>query len=1560
MALLSQVKDWIDDLNNEDNSLGTKQYLLAHEIAHKVTEGADYTYNSTEYGVDGQNLPLSPYWPKPQGETGAPIIAYWTDTNGNKSLKIISYNHVPDTTDTNHKSTWNRDQKYGLWIRKNGSNYESFSIEATYDHLDESTQELPPETDEILYEQSGASIHSLDSDFSSSDTDYDYVFIKGEVKANAHLYKLRDNRSNSYTWIKGNFELSDFGDPLALHYDASNLSASNSLSSWEDLSGNSKNLVQSNTSLRPSVSSSIQINSLNTVVFDDASDKSLASAAITDAISNENFSFFSVFKKQTDWEGVPFIDLGTSEGRFTLTLGASNQIGVRMGSVYHVITDYNFSTDTDYYIEVQRIGAEDKFFIRVNGSIIYESKTYKNSVITDGSLKVSGDIAVGEIAFIQGIVTDDQRNFIDGYFCSKWGLLDSLPSDHIHYNSLTSNLSENFPTESSNKDFTPYDIINEVIQWYDASTLSGLSDSDVSTFNDLSKNNYHLTSRDSSLIRLKTSSLNGLNIIEGIGSYLETLRNTSSDTSLRVKTPKNGSFAMSFVFKFNSISNKFESLLSYDAEPSAAQDFQLDCGNIQYSSNIAASSRLFFRDQDLSNANIYNDSGKGANSEQIPVGDWQIYTVVLDSELNVIKFFAADDDDPFIRRANTYGCRQYAISSSNHSGDSNEIVRIGLSNPDHNFQSEETSKYHRSSNVTVTGDGTKTLKQLFEDSDLFKIYKIYHGEDVVLNSGFNFNFQCKRIASYTDFALFGNRGENKSLRASLAEFIAYEDVSFESISKVRGYLAHKWGLTSLLSSNDAYLSYKPTSFDTPGNNIDLYIVAGGNNANGLGGSNGGISTSLSQDAATRYEDDANPWLDLDYIQDDILFECRHHSTANQSNTSLSRVVDTDSGGGPGRMVPGYTTNNSNQFGLEIPFLDILNHTRPNRIGLLKYFVEDALIGDFNKDESRTYKSSVGDVSFGDLVEVIISGNTSLNDGDIAEIFSIDSANNKITLVEASYSNGTWSTGGSDYSLAVSAANTSSSVGYTFTGSDENGSFNDTDNNPSITMTLGDTLTIDLSSLGSSHPLVIKDASDNTVATEDSDRKVRFAPTTASGDYYYICTSHPSSMRGTINVQTNSNVSFNEYALDGRGAIWDFKKNAWDGLVRSITEYLRSLTDNGLKANFKGIIWSQGEEELSNSNYQSQLSNFIGDIRSWIGNNTLPIKLVQAQVYSSNASDSTADASLSTFKGYQNNLASSLTNVSVLSTADYVGSSAINTHLNSDGKTWKGLGLIKIGKALANSFGDFSPSDISDVKAWYSLKDDTNLTVNSNNITAIDNLIGSNGDLTVNGTLPFSSNSGKGYAEFSASSSTSFNSATSSSDQFSSLDSKEFDIFAVVSHNEIGITSEGTSNLLSDLTSASRFQIAYPYYDSANYPKLQIRTLDSSGGALSNTLNLFNSSPSWYGEGKQDADRDIFHVITISRRNISNSSDNFDALYTIRKNGKIFSTYRVAESIDGSNVWHHDGIRIGGGNFNLGELIISSKLSEKELHSIEGYLAHNWGINNFSRSHNHYTFSPSKL
>jgi len=84
------ISTWLSDLNNNECSEGTRQYMIAHGIADVAADGKTFSLNSSYDSTS--TFPKSHH----HGEAGADIIAYYVDSSGERHLVIIPESDLPD------------------------------------------------------------------------------------------------------------------------------------------------------------------------------------------------------------------------------------------------------------------------------------------------------------------------------------------------------------------------------------------------------------------------------------------------------------------------------------------------------------------------------------------------------------------------------------------------------------------------------------------------------------------------------------------------------------------------------------------------------------------------------------------------------------------------------------------------------------------------------------------------------------------------------------------------------------------------------------------------------------------------------------------------------------------------------------------------------------------------------------------------------------------------------------------------------------------------------------------------------------------------------------------------------------------------------------------------------------------------------------------------------------------------------------------------------------------------------------------------------------------------
>lgn len=93
----------------------------------------------------------------------------------------------------------------------------------------------------------------------------------------------------------------------------------------------------------------------------------------------------------------------------------------------------------------------------------------------------------------------------------------------------------------------------------------------------------------------------------------------------------------------------------------------------------------------------------------------------------------------------------------------------------------------------------------FTDNQQYQL--LMDGEQL---AGTNIRTYDSKLASSVVFRIFGNRAENRFPEGQVAEVILLDSTSNSDRQKVEGYLAHKWGLESLLASSHPHKDNPPS------------------------------------------------------------------------------------------------------------------------------------------------------------------------------------------------------------------------------------------------------------------------------------------------------------------------------------------------------------------------------------------------------------------------------------------------------------------------------------------------------------------------------------------------------------------------------------------------------------------------------------------------------------------------------------------------------------------------------------------------------------------------------
>lgn len=195
------------------------------------------------------------------------------------------------------------------------------------------------------------------------------------------------------------------------------------VSQWSDKSGNSNNLVQSTEDKKPTFST-------NKVVFDEDSPTnvnadSLGINPIPSAMQGE-ISIFLV-KKSSDIEAIDFID-GTSNYGMTYESGGTAGAFVNMGtpSIYKNGNSVTISTRGDAFTQFQ-----DNTFNIVE-YITADLTVWGKFDIFAPYFQFSQGGEIHELVIVDGTLSADDRENIEGYLAWKWGLVSKLPAGHTY------------------------------------------------------------------------------------------------------------------------------------------------------------------------------------------------------------------------------------------------------------------------------------------------------------------------------------------------------------------------------------------------------------------------------------------------------------------------------------------------------------------------------------------------------------------------------------------------------------------------------------------------------------------------------------------------------------------------------------------------------------------------------------------------------------------------------------------------------------------------------------------------------------------------------------------------------------------------------------------------------------------------------------------------------------------------------------------------------------------------------------------------------------------------
>ena len=204
------------------------------------------------------------------------------------------------------------------------------------------------------------------------------------------------------------------------------------VSQWNDKSGNGHHATQSTESLKP-ISGTATINGNNALKFDGTDDR-LENSSLT---TGQPFSVFAVIKDdissgsfRTWWSG----DSGATRS-FLQNSNGNNR------SMWADSYLYNGSSTTNNEIWTAEFNGSSSV-LYVDGTAGSTGNVGDNSINgfwigeENGSSDPNWNGLIGEILIFDAILSEADRQKIEGYLAHKWGLEASLPADHPYKNAI--------------------------------------------------------------------------------------------------------------------------------------------------------------------------------------------------------------------------------------------------------------------------------------------------------------------------------------------------------------------------------------------------------------------------------------------------------------------------------------------------------------------------------------------------------------------------------------------------------------------------------------------------------------------------------------------------------------------------------------------------------------------------------------------------------------------------------------------------------------------------------------------------------------------------------------------------------------------------------------------------------------------------------------------------------------------------------------------------------------------------------------------------------------------
>ena len=858
MATYQDISLWLQNLNINEASDGTRQYLLAHGIVEPASaDGKTFSLHSNYNS--GSTFPASHH----AGEVNAPVIAYFVDTSGEKHLVIIPESSLPPVPG-------GASSIYGVWKRIQSGSEEVFSIEETHDYTNIKTgQVIPAVTSPV----------AIDSNVTVSDiNNTGWVFIEDAKYREKDYYTLQQQSGTTYQWKKKKWEPSDLKSSLFANFDAtdsSSLSLSGSnINSWSaggiTLTSAGSSDPQYDSSFGPGNIGGVTMgnNRAFTVSASDFFSKGGESAKLDDLhiflvlnISDGSATSKIISQAETASQ-FPSNDNGfrltAYDDKYTDTPVIFENAAGALGTS-RVISSAPVGTSSIRLIHACSSSSLGKSFIKINGEYTAEINRALSLIsgeqLNIGSFNDSGSDGstagtIGQLIFIDAPLGNKEIQKIEGYLSDKWGF--SLPVTHPYVSSAPSTLenSENLSDVDSEL-WTPKELGDDLKVWLDFS--------DKRTY-----------------------------VRESSDYYQNIAKIIDKSSAGHIFTADN----------------------SFDSK-APSQRF-IDSADNALSTVNFASDDFYTSPSDVSEI-----LGNGVNSK----GERNKYSFHFVSKIEYVD----SANDGILGIQDMSG----TVKSFN--------LRAGVDTPSDpgDFYWESHMQY----NLGYANNYSKNRTTNYADNQLNIFSCLLNGTagrpqaTLNVNGDFHASGSRQKAGLATNYRLHVNCNHNKSkgTDTQMGEFVATNTNNTSENQKIEGYLAHKWGLQSKLPSNHPHKLLPPyveKNIRKSADVVDGYIFIGGSNMGGRA-----ANSDLASDSY------------FDSRIGKTIYEVRYHDTIDDPSSALLRPSS------PNAAVKGSTTKDSSYHGIELEFFRQYFGTKAQP-AVLKYFIDDAKIADFNPSGSN--------------------------------------------------------------------------------------------------------------------------------------------------------------------------------------------------------------------------------------------------------------------------------------------------------------------------------------------------------------------------------------------------------------------------------------------------------------------------------------------------------------------------------------------------------------------------------------------------------------------------------